>query len=48
MDRTLISFNLPNLITITLMAAVGYLAVAAIYQVASRAVGDSSTPASGQ
>lgn len=32
MERTLIAFNLPNIITITLMAALGYVALAAINQ----------------
>lgn len=32
MERTLISFNLPNIITVTLMAALGYAALAAISQ----------------
>lgn len=33
MERTLISFNLPNIITITLMAALGYAILAGISQV---------------
>jgi hypothetical protein len=32
MERTLIAFNLPNIITITLMAALGYIVLAAINQ----------------
>lgn len=32
MERTLIAFNLPNIITITLMAALGYVVLAAISQ----------------
>lgn len=33
MDRTLISFNLPNIITVTLMAALGYALLAGLAQV---------------
>jgi hypothetical protein len=33
MERTLISFNLPNIITITLMAALGYMLLAVVAQV---------------
>lgn len=32
MERTLIAFNLPNIITITLMAALGYVVLASINQ----------------
>ena len=32
MERTLLSFNLPNIITVTLMAALGYAALAAVSQ----------------
>lgn len=32
MERTLIAFNLPNVITITLMAALGYVALTGISQ----------------
>lgn len=32
MDRTLISFNVPNLITVPLMAFLGFLAVALVWQ----------------
>lgn len=38
MDRTLISFNLPNLITVPLMAFLGFLAVALIWQLAQKTV----------
>ncbi len=38
MDRTLISFNVPNLITIPLMAFLGFLALALIWQLAQKAV----------
>jgi len=33
LDRTLISWNLPNLITVPLMAALGFLLVALVAQV---------------
>jgi hypothetical protein len=32
LERTLISWNLPNMITIPLMAAIGFLAVAVVWQ----------------
>jgi hypothetical protein len=32
MERTLIAFNLPNVLTITLMAALGYVVLTAISQ----------------
>jgi len=32
MDRTLISFNLPNIITVTLMAALGYTLLGLVSQ----------------
>ena len=38
MDRTLISFNVPNLITIPLMAFLGFLGLAVIWQLAQKAV----------
>lgn len=38
MDRTLISFNIPNLITIPLMAFLGFLAVGLVWQLAQRSV----------
>lgn len=41
MERTIISFNLPNLITIPLMAFLGFLVVGLIWQVAQRAMGQS-------
>lgn len=37
MDRTLISFNVPNLITVPLMAFLGFLAAAVIWQFAQKA-----------
>lgn len=39
MDRTMISFNLPNIISITLMAAIGYLIVTAVMQVMMKGSG---------
>ena len=36
MERTLITWNLPNMITVPLMAAVGYLAVLLIAQLFQR------------
>lgn len=38
MDRTLISFNVPNLITIPLMAFLGFLGLALIWQLAQKAM----------
>lgn len=37
MERTLISFNIPNLITIPLMAFLGFLLVALVWQFARKA-----------
>lgn len=37
MDRTLISFNVPNLITIPIMAFLGFLLIATVWQLAQRA-----------
>jgi hypothetical protein len=36
MDRTLISWNVPNLITVPLMAFGAFLVVAVVYQVATQ------------
>jgi hypothetical protein len=36
MERTLIAFNLPNIITITLMAAIGYTILGVASQVLQR------------
>lgn len=33
MERTLIAFNLPNVISITIMAALGYVVLTALAQV---------------
>jgi hypothetical protein len=41
-ERTLISFNVPNLITIPLMAFLGFLLVAVVYQVFQQATGGGS------
>jgi hypothetical protein len=32
MERTLIAFNLPNIVTVTIMAALGYVVLAALAQ----------------
>lgn len=40
MERTLISFNVPNLITIPLMAFLGFLLVAIVWQMVQRATGN--------
>ncbi|HEY1881105.1 MAG TPA: hypothetical protein VGG68_14355 [Caulobacteraceae bacterium] len=45
MERTLISWNLPNLITIPLMSAIGFLVVAAAWQLIGRAVAARAPPA---
>lgn len=37
MDRTLISFNLPNLITIPIMAVLGWFLLGLIWQVVKQA-----------
>lgn len=39
MERTLISFNIPNLITIPLMAFLGFLLAALVWQVVQRTTG---------
>lgn len=36
MDRTLVSFNIPNLITIPLMAFLGFLLLAVVWQFVRR------------
>lgn len=38
MERTLISWNVPNLITIPLMAFLGFLLISLIYQFATGAL----------
>jgi hypothetical protein len=42
MDRTLIAWNVPNLITIPLMAFVGFLVFAVIVQIAGAGIGHNS------
>lgn len=37
MDRTLISWNVPNLVTVALMAFIGFLVLGTVYQVAMKA-----------
>ena len=44
MDRTLISWNIPNLITIPLMAFIAFLIVGVVYQFAMKAKGGSAAP----
>lgn len=39
MDRTLISWNLPNLITIPLMAFVSFLIVGLVWQLVTKTIG---------
>ena len=47
MERTLIAWNVPNMITIPLMAAVGFLAVAVVWQLVLKVQGSQSdAPAS--
>jgi hypothetical protein len=43
MDRTLIAWNIPNLITVPLMAFGAFLIVGAVYQLAMMAMGNAST-----
>jgi len=38
LERTLISWNVANLITIPLMAALGFVLIATVYQLARRAL----------
>ena len=47
MDRVLISWSIPNLITINLMAWLGLLAMIALYQLAIRGKGSSGTDQGG-
>lgn len=39
MDRTMLSFNFPNIVTVTLMAAIGYAGLAIISQIIMRRQG---------
>jgi hypothetical protein len=41
MERTTISFNVPNLITIPIMAFLGFVLLGLIWQLAMRATGQS-------
>lgn len=45
MDRTLISWNIPNLITIPLMAFVTFLIVGLVWQLVQKGVSGGSAPA---
>lgn len=45
MDRTLISWNVPNLITVPLMAALGFLIVAVAAQFVMKWTGGGEQPA---
>ena len=47
MERTLIAFNLPNVITITLMAALGYIVLTGISQFVMRQGGGVAPSAMG-
>lgn len=38
MERTLISWNFPNMVTVPLMAAVGFIVFAVVWQLAQRAI----------
>jgi len=44
LERTLISFNVPNLITIPLMAALGFLLIALVWQIVQRGMGGGAKP----
>lgn len=46
MERTLISFNVPNLITIPLMAFLGFLLVGLVWQFVQRSNGNGKPSAS--
>lgn len=46
MDRNLISWNIPNLITVPLMAMIAFLAVGLIWQVAMKGFGGGNNSAS--
>jgi hypothetical protein len=46
MESTLISFNIPNLITIPLMAFLGFLLVALVWQLFQRTTGGGDKSAS--
>lgn len=44
MERTLISWNVPNMITVPLMAFLAFLVVGLVYQVALKAAGKGGKP----
>lgn len=46
MDRVMVSWNIPNLVTINLMAWLGFLAFTLIYQAFMRKKSTSSAPQS--
>lgn len=43
-DRTMISFNFPNIISVTLMAALGYMLLAVVSQVLLNRSGGGVSP----
>lgn len=45
MERTYVSVNLQNLITVPIMAALGFLVAAVVYQVLLSVFGDGEQPA---
>lgn len=45
MDRTLVSWNIPNLITINLMAWIGFLAIVMLFQLIAGRKGRPQTAA---
>ena len=47
MDRTLIAWNLPNMITIPLMAAIGFLIAGAAWQVVRSRMGGGTVSTAG-
>lgn len=44
LERSLIAWNIPNLITVPLMAGLGFLLLAVLYQVGSKAFGRQPAP----
>lgn len=47
MDRTLIAFNLPNLITVPLMAILGWFVLGLVWQLVKKGAGPSNENPSG-
>lgn len=47
MDRTLISWNIPNWITVTLMAVFGWFLLGLVWQLARKGVGVGGNAATG-